>query len=76
MTFGLNMNTNREHFYVIDEITLEDLLICKHILYALEDGGVDSWPGYGESLEEYLKNEEAETINELVEKEIEGWETL
>lgn len=70
------MNTNREHFYVIDEITLEDLLICKHILSALEDGGVDNWPGYGESIKEYLENEEAETVNELVEREIEEWETL
>ena len=70
-------------FYPISEEELRDLLYCRHMLAALECGGVDNWSWYGESISDYKKIycdengiEDNLCIDEIVEKEISKYEPI
>lgn len=74
---GINM------IYPISEEELRDLLYCRHTLAALECGGVDNWPWYGDSISDYEKMycddngiEDNLCISEIVEKEISKYESI
>ena len=74
---GINM------IYPISEEELRDLLYCRHTLAALECGGVDNWPWYGDSISDYKKMycnenniEDNLSIDEIVEKEISKYESI
>lgn len=41
-------------FYKISEHELKHLIECRAILEALEAGGVDNWPWYGDARADYL----------------------
>lgn len=45
------------NYYRIDEETLLDLIEDNLKLCALENGGVDNWCWYGDSINEFLKRE-------------------
>ena len=69
--------------YPISKEELRDLLYCKHILLALECGGVDNWTWYGDSIFEYSKTycrdegiEDNLCIDEIVEIELSKYEPL
>jgi len=53
--------------YIITERQLREFLLAYHTLNALESYGVDNWEWYGESLDNYLEDEE---LDDLVNKEI------
>ena len=57
-------------YYVIDETVLKDLLINDLKFTALENGGVDNWEWYGESINDFLKEQKAKNFEELAETEI------
>lgn len=56
--------------YQVVEEELEALLDGFLHSWALEAGGVDNWEWYGASIQDFCKNENVETIEELVERDI------
>jgi hypothetical protein len=50
--------------YVISEGRLRDLLHSEAILNALENGGVDNWEWYGDSIRDFFKRVNEEEIPE------------
>ena len=52
---------------LIDEEELLDLLNCRNILTALEQGGVDNWEWYGDSLENLEELDEEKVLEEYPE---------
>lgn len=70
-------------FYPISEEELRGLLYCRHMLIALERGGVDCWEWYGDSISDYEKIycddngiEDNLCIDEIVEKEISEYKPI
>lgn len=61
---------------LISEEELREFIESYMRLCALENGGVDNWNWYGESLRDFLKENEAEDFSELVEKEIQKYEVV
>lgn len=61
---------------LISKEKLEELLESHMRLCALENGGVDNWPWYGESIRSFLKENGVDDFSELVEKEIEKYEVV
>lgn len=61
---------------LISEEELKELIESHMKLCALESGGVDNWNWYGESLRDFLKENEAEDFSELVEEEIKKYEVV
>lgn len=57
-------------YYIVEENLLKELWIHDLKLAALENGGVDNWEWYGESIGDFLKEQKAENFEELMEKEI------
>ena len=64
-------------YYPISEEELRDLLYCRHILTALECGGVDNWLWYGDSISNYKEMycdenniKDNLSIDEIVKKEL------
>ena len=49
---------------------LRELLDAAYRYYALERGGVDNWSWYSESISDFLDENECETIEEVVEKDL------
>lgn len=41
--------------YIINEDRLKELLLAENKLLALENGGVDDWIWYGDSLKEFIQ---------------------
>lgn len=41
--------------YIINEDRLKELLLAENKLLALENGGVDNWIWYGDSLKEFIQ---------------------
>ena len=54
-----------EKQYIISKIDLLDLLRIYFKYQALESGGVDNWDWYGESLNDFLKTENTEHIEDF-----------
>lgn len=50
-------------YYIVDETTLQSLLLSDRMLSALENGGVDNWSWYGESFDDYVKWSPPELID-------------
>lgn len=61
---------------LISKEKLEELLESHMRLCALENGGVDNWSWYGESIRSFLKENGVDDFSELVEKEIEKYEVV
>lgn len=57
-------------YYIVEENLLKELWINDLKLAALESGGVDNWEWYGESINDFLKEQKAENFEELVKIEI------
>ena len=53
-----NLNTIpiKENDYLVREFALKNMLSDSYKLCALENGGVDNWIGYSDSLNDYLKS--------------------
>ena len=73
-------------YYKIPENRLRDFIESEEILTALQDGGVDNWSWYGESLYDYYKAYSDENnleeyppdleIETIVDNEIKRYEVL
>lgn len=57
-------------YYIVEENLLKELWINDLKLAALENGGVDNWEWYGESINDFLKEQKAKNFEELAEAEI------
>lgn len=57
-------------YYIVEENLLKELWINDLKLAALENGGVDNWEWYGESISDFLKEQRAENFEELAKIEI------
>ena len=57
-------------YYIVEEDLLKSLWINDLKLAALENGGVDNWEWYGESMNYFLKEQKVRNFEELAEKEI------
>ena len=44
--------------------------------YALESGGVDNWDWYGESIRDFLRENEVKHFKDLIEKELKEYEVV
>lgn len=56
--------------YIIDKNMLHQLIKNSLILAALENGGVDNWEWYGDSLNDFLKQANAQEFEELIVNEL------
>lgn len=57
-------------YYIVEENLLKELWIHDLKFAALENGGVDNWEWYGESINDFLKEQKAKNFEELAETEI------
>lgn len=57
-------------YYIVEEKLLKNLWINDLKLAALESGGVDNWEWYGESINDFLKEQKAKNFEDLAETEI------
>ena len=57
-------------YYIVEENLLKELWINDLKLAALESGGVDNWEWYGESINDFLKEQRAKNFEELAKIEI------
>lgn len=53
--------------YIIPENLFKELLDSYITLMALEEGGVDNWEWYGESVKDYYKELEVKNMEEAIE---------
>lgn len=60
---------NKPVQYIIDEDNLRDILYRASMYSALEQGGVDNWPWFSESINEVLSTLGYETMEEMVKEE-------
>lgn len=56
--------------YIVPKEHLLSLIKDSITLTALENGGVDNWEWYSESINDLLKDEKANSIEELAEKDL------
>ncbi len=61
---------------LISKEKLAELLESHMRLCALENGGVDNWSWYGESIRSFLKENGVDDFSELVEEEIHQYEVV
>ena len=47
-------------YYEVSQDELKDLLYSANKMTALENGGVDNWDWYGESISDFIKEEKQE----------------
>ena len=57
-------------YYIISKEHLLSLIEDSITLTALENGGVDNWEWYGESINDLLKDTKANSIEGLAEKDL------
>lgn len=62
--------------YILSEKQLEKLLMDSLKFSALDIGGVDNWIGYSDSLYNFLKDEEIDNYEKLVERIIKNYPEL
>lgn len=65
-----------EKVYVIYENELKELLHDSLKLMALENGGVDNWEWYGDSLNDFLNSNGEEDFYKIAEKELSNYDEL
>ena len=62
--------------YLLTEKELLSLLVDYHKLSALENGGVDNWSWYEESIKDYLAIENDEDFEVCARKELDNYPIL
>ena len=62
--------------FLISEENLRDLLNGYLHYAALENGGVDNWDWYGESIRDFLRENEVKHFKDLIEKELKEYEVV
>ncbi len=67
-----------EKFYLVDEETMRAFVEAFHKMCALNEGGVDNWSWYGESLKDYLASWDCEGYDweEFVEEDMKKQDEL
>lgn len=65
-----------EKAYVVYENQLRELIHDSLKLMALENGGVDNWEWYGDSLNDFLNNNGEEDFYKMAEKELPNYDEL
>lgn len=61
--------------YIIQEDKLVELIADHFTLMALENGGVDNWPWYGDSLSQWLDELDEYDFEEVAKKFIDSFAT-
>ena len=59
-----------EEYVAVPVSEMIDLIADQMKLMALDAGGVDNWSWYSESISDFLDENECETIEEVVEKDL------
>lgn len=59
--------------YIISETRLRDLIRAEEEICALNSGGVDNWEWYCDSIQDYLRENNYEDMDDAVEKELESY---
>lgn len=67
---------NMEKTYVVYENELRELIHDSLKLMALENGGVDNWEWYGDSLNDFLNRNGEEDFYKMAEKELSNYDEL
>lgn len=62
--------------FLISEKDLRELLNGYLHYVALESGGVDNWDWYGESIRDFLRENEVKHFKDLIEKELKEYEVV
>ena len=62
--------------YILTETQLISLLADYHKLTALENGGVDNWDWYGQSLSDYLDIDNDEDFEAIAIKELKDYDSV
>ena len=65
-----------EKVYVVYENELKELIHDSLKLMALENGGVDNWEWYGDSLNDFLNSNGEEDFYKIAEKELSNYDEL
>ncbi len=67
-----------EKYYKVSESELRELIHDSMKLCALEDSGVDDWEWYGDSIQDFIKENgnPDDGIYDIAEKELENYEEV
>ena len=65
-----------EKIYIVYENELKELIHDSLKLMALENGGVDNWEWYDDSLNNFLNRSGEEDFYEMAEKELSNYDEL
>lgn len=65
-----------EKTYIVYENELKELIHDSLKLMALENGGVDNWEWYGDSLNDFLNSSGEEDFYRIAEKELSNYDEL